>query len=260
MKKTKRMKFLQFVVLLLFVAALFVPQNTSRTMIAVIAITGIGITLLTFALPFLLDYLQAIKRNHKKQIPKRYASAAGNQPELEAHLWRQIKFQITGKLKSAYPEATWDFTKEPALSKLLNGIPMRIRTRNTGDYNFAEVVMDSLGNMIVQMMTIESLQKKTSVGDDSNPEQHVDPQSWYSLIGKPVLMDLVGDLQARGYQKLFINEQGEIYIVNGTELEIKGNLDNFPSKDYWPALTDIFLKDELEAEETDQALVLSWMV
>ena len=258
MKKTKRMKFLQFIVLLLFVAALFVPQNTSRIMIAVIAITGIGITIVAFAFPLLLNYLKTMKRNPKKQVPKPHAY--GNQTELETHLWRQIKFQITGKLKAAYPEATWDFTKEPALSKFLSGTPMRIRTRNTGDYNFAEVVMDSLGNLIVQMMTIESLQKQAPVGDDSNPKQHVDPQSWYSLIGKPVLMELVGDLQARGYQKLFINEQGDVYIENGQEPEIKGKLEHFPSKPYWAALIDIFLKDELEAEETDQTLVLSWIV
>ena len=46
-------------------------------------------------------------------------------------------------------------------------------------------------------------------------------------------MELVGDLQARGYEKLFINEQGDVYILNGTEPEVRGKLEHFPPKDYW---------------------------
>lgn len=80
-----------------------------------------------------------------------------------------------------------------------------------------------------------------------------------SLIGKPLLMELVGDLQARGYEKLFINEQGDVYILNGTEPEVRGKLEHFPPKDYWGELTEIFTEDELTTEETEQALELSWI-
>ena len=68
-------------------------------------------------------------------------------------------------------------------------------------------------------------------------------------------MELVGDLQARGYEKLFINEQGDVYILNGTEPEVRGKLEHFPPKE----LTEIFTEDELTTEETEQALELSWI-
>lgn len=41
MKKSNRKKFLQFVVLVLFLAALFVPQDANRLLIAGIALIGI---------------------------------------------------------------------------------------------------------------------------------------------------------------------------------------------------------------------------
>ena len=66
-------------------------------------------------------------------------------------------------------------------------------------------------------------------------------------------------LQARGYEKLFINEQGDVYILNGTEPEVRGKLEHFPPKDYWGELTEIFTEDELTTEETEQALELSWI-
>lgn len=257
MKKSNRKKFLQFIVLVLFISALFVPQNANRGMIAGIALIGIGITLLSFFLPLFMQHLKAIE-NLKKRTPKR-VEPAESRPDLEMLFMRQIKFQITGKLKEAYPDATWDFVKEESLSRLLDGEPLRIRTRNTDSYNFAEVIMDHYGSLNLQMMTIEALKKSQPSEDNPDDAPQINPQSWYSLIGKPALMELVGDLQARGYEKLFINEQGDVYILNGTEPEVRGKLDHFPPKNYWSELTDIFSKDELHADETEQALELSWL-
>lgn len=59
--------------------------------------------------------------------------------------------------------------------------------------------------------------------------------------------------------KLYINEQGDVYILNGKDPEIKGKLENFPPKDYWNALTDIFISDNMTATQTEQALELSCM-
>lgn len=257
MKKSNRKKFLQFVVMVLFVAALFVPQNANRGLIAGIALIGVSITLLSFFLPLFVEQLKAIE-HHKKRASRRLEPTT-DRPDLEMLLMRQIKFQITGKLKEAYPDATWDFTTEENLPRLLDGEPLRIRTRNTDSYNFAEVIMDHYGSLTLQMMTIEALQKSLPLEESSDTALQINPQSWYSLIGKPALMEFVGDLQARGYEKLFINEQGNVYILNGTEPEVRGKLDHFPPKNYWSELTDIFSKDELHADETEQALELSWL-
>ncbi|NSG45902.1 hypothetical protein G4386_06645 [[Ruminococcus] gnavus] len=257
MKKSNRKKFLQFVVLVLFLAALFVPQDANRLLIAGIALIGIGVTLFSYLLPLFTERLK--NREHKlRKRPERTRHLEGT-PDLETILWRQIQFQITGKLKEAFPDATWDFVKEPPLSQILDGEPLRIRTRNTGSYNFAEILMDARGSLTLQMMTIESLHKKEPSEGNPDSRPAVNPKSWYSLIGKPLLMELVGDLQARGYEKLFINEQGDVYILNGTEPEVRGKLEHFPPKDYWGELTEIFTEDELTTEETEQALELSWI-
>ena len=103
----------------------------------------------------------------------------------------------------------------------------------------------------------------TKTDKSNNPAEapvHVDPESWYSLIGKPLLTELIGDLQARGHQKLFINEAGEIFIFdNNNNPEIKDTFQHFPPRDYWTALTDIFHRDELKAKETGNTLELSWV-
>ena len=103
----------------------------------------------------------------------------------------------------------------------------------------------------------------TKTDKSNNPAEapvHVDPESWYSLIGKPLLTELIGDLQARGHQKLFINEAGEIFIFdNNNRPEIKDTFQHFSPRDYWAALKDIFHRDELKAKETENTLELSWV-
>ena len=69
---------------------------------------------------------------------------------------------------------------------------------------------------------------------------------------------MIGNLQAKGHQKLFISEQGDVYILNGAEPEVKGKLENFPPKAYWPALFEVFADDELDAEEKENAVEITW--
>lgn len=250
------MKFLRFIVALLFVAALFLPKNTNRYLITAIAAIGIVVTAWMFLLP-LLSRLPKVG-NRRKASPSSDSDEAEPVTDMETLLWRQISYQITGKLKSAYPEATWDFSKRPSVDRLLAGKPLRIRTTGTKNYNFAEVRMDQFGNLVIQMMTIEALKgRAVKAGEPQTPQ--VDPESWYTLIGRPLLTNLVGELQARGHQKLYINEKGEIYVQNGDTQEVKGTFEHFPPRNYWTALSDIFIHDELNAKETEQALELSWI-
>lgn len=253
-KEKKSMTFLKVVAAVLFAALLFTPENTNRIFIAGVAITGILGSLLLLIIPS----LPRIRLRQVKKLTKIPKSSDEKQfSDSEVLLWRQISYQITDKLKAAFPKATWEFVNRPKLNDLLNSNTIRIRTQNTGTYNFAEFHLDQYGYLALELLTIESLKSRSSEGSDTESKQ-ADPQSWYTLIGKPILVELIGDLQARGHQKLFINETGEIFIRNGETPEIKGTFEHFPPKSYWPALADIFIKDELEAKELDHELELSW--
>lgn len=262
-RKSKTLKILRITILLLLAAIIFIPNQINRSVIAGIAITGIAGSFLFLLIP-LLSHISipifrrnsSIQQNHKSKKQKR----KGRITDIETFLLRQISFQITDKIKSAYPEASWEFVKPPKAKLLLNGRAFRLRTFHTGDYNFAEVTIDRYGHLCLSMMTITALnpEARQDASDMSNSSEHVDPEAWYSLIGKPLLTELIGDLQARGHQKLFINETGDIFVLNGSTPEVKSTFPHFPPKNYWAMLTDIFIRDELQAKETDDTLELSW--
>lgn len=267
----KSIKMIKAVAIILFLALLFTPEQRNRSVIASIAITGIAGSFLFLLMP-MLPHISApsFLRNthtHKRKKQKEETPFF----DMETLLIRQINYQVTDKIKAAYPEASWEYTRPVKAESLLNCDIIRIRTFHTGDYNFADVSLDQYGHLKLFMMTITDFtplpgQKNPDHPETDGPETpaefpvHVDPESWYSLIGKPLLTELIGDLQARGHQKLFINEAGEIFIFdNNNRPEIKDTFQHFPPRDYWAALTDIFTRDELKAKETGNTLELSWV-
>ena len=114
-KKSKSLKILKSVVLVLFLSLLFIPENINRSVIAGIAIAGIWGSLLFLIVP-------RLPRIPSPALKRKSAYSSGNLDgitDMETLLWRQISYQITGKLKSAYPDATWEFIKEPNVDSLL---------------------------------------------------------------------------------------------------------------------------------------------
>lgn len=261
-KENKALKLIRFIVLVLFIVLLFAPGRIGRTAIAGIAFAGTAGSIF-FLLVSMLPRLSVptfLKNRTLSRNQKQWEDESENGAyDMETLLIRQVSFQITDKLKAAFPEAAWEFTKPLKVEHLLKGRTFRIRTIHTGDYNFAEVTMDKYGHLNLAMMTLKTLIPQVDQQAPDSPV-HIDPEAWYSLIGRPLLMELIGDLQARGHQKLFINEAGEIFILNGNTPEVKNTFEHFPPKDYWAALTDIFIRDELNAKETDNnTLELSWI-
>ena len=262
-------KIIKAAALILFLALLFTPEQMNRTVIASIAIIGITGSFLFLLIPMLprIPVLSSLRNTHTHNRKKQKKEAPFF--DMETLLIRQISYQVTDKIKAAFPDASWEYTRPVKAESLLNCDIIRIRTFHTGDYNFADVSLDRYGHLKLFMMTITDFtplpgQKNpdgTKTDHPENPAEppvHVDPESWYSLIGRPLLTELIGDLQARGHQKLFINETGEIFIYANNTPEIKDTFQHFPPRDYWAALMDIFTRDELKAAETNDTLEVSW--
>ena len=252
-KKSKIQTFFQLLLIVFAASLFFTPENSDKMFLSLIIIFMIiGLLLI------LLSKCQFSKHAMPIGLPDFHRKKSCSQAlDTETLLWRQISYQITDKLRGSFPEAKWEFVKQPEINQLLNCQVIRIRTYNTDNYNFAEFCIDPYGHLNLELLTISSLKRKCEKEAPLEPPQ-IDPESWYSLVGKQVLMEIIGDLQARGHQQLFISETGEIFVLNGDSQEYKGKLEHFPPKSHWDVLCDILIQDELNAEEIEDKLELSW--
>ena len=186
-------------------------------------------------------------------------------------LLQHVSLRISDKLKSAYPEATWQWTREPSLKGILSGATMRISVERMEKYTHADISFDRFGRIHIEPMTIGSFGNTGGDGADGSDQEDedgdrkpsepsvTDPAVWYQLIGQKILEAQISSLNAKGHTRLSINEKGDILIRKEKSDVILATLEAFPAKTYWPDLISILSEDELSAKITGDRLQVSWI-
>ena len=237
--KRKTPKTLCMIVSILFVTLIFVPNSKNHFLLAGIGISGLFLVIGFLILPAFPRLSRKLSYRRTKGHQKPWTWLKNPEPVTDAEklLWRQISYQITDKLQAAFPDATWEFQKHPSMEQLLSGCTIRLRTFHTEDYNFAEVRMNPYGYLELQMLTISSL-KKSNISSEEGDTPEADPESWYTLIGKVKLENLIGQFDAGRAKDIrnFISMNPDRFIFRtGTHRKSKTALTIFH-----PAITGMF--------------------
>lgn len=238
----------------LLILALFFP-GLERTLFLKIAVLGLMGVLLFTLLPRI--HLPKLPRHPAK--PRQKKSSPSPSDDMRTAFLCQLSHRITDKLRSAYGDATWEWCHQPNVERLLMGKTERITLSHVPEFTHAEISMDTFGALHIQLLKLQAFAQ--APGPDANPPKEppvVDCSAWYELVGESLLSRLVTDLNARGYSKLTILENGDITILEADEPVVKETFDQFPGKTYWNELASIFTENGLKAAVTDTALELSW--
>lgn len=181
-----------------------------------------------------------------------------------------ISLRITEKLKSAYPQAVWQWKDTPDLQDILKGGTIRILVENMDTYTHADISFDRFGRIHVEPMVIGSFADAENgkgikpepggADEETTPEPSVvDVRVWYELIGQKALEELITDLNANGHSMLTIKENGDIVVSCQKKKILKATLDSFPGKAYWKELVSILEENELRGKISDDSLQVSWI-
>lgn len=204
----------------------------------------------------------------KPTFPEKPAFPASDSREYETMLLH-IALRITEKLKSAYPQAVWQWKDTPSLQGILSGGTIRILVENMDTYTHADISFDRFGRIHVEPMVIGSFadvengadaKPESGMSEETTPEPSVvDVRVWYELIGQKVLEELITDLNANGHSMLTIKENGDIVVSCQKKKILKATLDSFPGKTYWKELISILEENELKGKISDNSLQVSWI-
>lgn len=296
MKKTVFTKSIKILIISLLLLAVFFRKERSQKLMALALILWIAVTagILLFRQSGKLfkkccAFLSALKQtivqmmaasekplssapvtDHPEEptYPEKPAFPASDSREYETMLLH-IALRITEKLKSAYPQAVWQWKDAPSLQGILSGGTIRILVENMDTYTHADISFDRFGRIHVEPMVIGSFadvengadaKPESGMGEETTPEPSVvDVRVWYELIGQKVLEELITDLNANGHSMLTIKENGDIVVSCQKKKILKATLDSFPGKTYWKELISILEENELKGKISDNSLQISWI-
>lgn len=221
---------------------------------------------------FLVPYLRAMYRQMEAQrIRKQYEAKQTKKPKFDVPeisdpistiLLRHVNFRISSYLKSAYPDATWEWREEFPERIVSKGGTGRIQVYGIPDFNYADVSFNQQADINCSLLKIVPL-VQTPTQPETQPTQPqgrtpVDPQIWYEKQGRTVLENLIADLNSRGHNSLTIKENGEITIQQADKEIRKSALKNVPEKTYWTRLAKVFESEGLATQITENGMILSW--
>lgn len=289
MQKTIFTKSLRILITSLLLLAVFFQKERSQLLMAVVFLIWLFVIIATFLwkpLRNLINHLKSLavrgrNTNTRQPMPpaceperKNTGNPVTNpmlhQEVLQEHqdemMLRHIALRITDKLKSAYPHATWQWQGKPLLQNILQGSTVRINVEDMAEFTHADITFDRFGRIHVEPMIIGSF-AAPPVSDDTEavpaeeePEPPVvDVNVWYELIGQKALENIITELNANGYTKLSIKENGDVVINRQKKESVQATLDAFPGKPYWEELITVLEENELKGKITGSCLQVSWI-
>ena len=178
---------------------------------------------------------------------------------------RHCSYRITDMLRSAYPEARWSWEVEHPEEYVLHGGTARIRTDCTGEYNHADITLGEDASISIAMLRLQELRDILHpVSREGEDGQAVPPMlqniaAWWDLRAQKQLTDVITDLKSRGHKSLYINETGDVLIVEGAGYINQLHLENLPERQVWPQLCEIIAKDgTMQASQVEANILVSW--
>ena len=169
-----------------------------------------------------------------------------------------VNYRISDYLKSAYPNARWEWVMKEPILFIVQGGTGRIRLYGVPDYEYADVTLDQKGSLSCSLVKIVPVQDN---GQGASSGQHSpDPSVWFELEGRDVLDALIADLRSRGHSGLTLNEDGSISFQPeaGGSKTTKPAFASFPEKVYWPRLADVLEQEGLSADVQADHIAVSW--
>lgn len=284
MKKNVFTKSIQFLIITLIVLAVFVPKAHSQKAMAAAVIVWLAFSLgqllwknrnswkgkmPSLKVPFRTweertpDIPLPVPPAKPAPEPKKKTPDTLVDAELDSVLLH-LSLRITEKLKSAYPNAVWQWKDTPSLHELLTGSTVRIVVENMDKFTHADITFDRFGRIHVEPMYIGtfSLNAENEDNEEETPAAEpavVDVRAWYELIGQRILEAQITELNANGHSQLTIKENGDIVINRQKKEVFVTALDSFPGKNYWNELVTILQENELNAKISGNALQVSWI-
>lgn len=203
-------------------------------------------------------YRESARQGRKEQAALTAAGIAN--PGLAQTLLRHVNYRVSAALKSAYPDAHWEWTMENPAIFAAQGGTGRIRVYGVPDFDFADVSIDQSGNLSCSLVKIAPIVGAEAPEASAPNAQQFSPQAWYELRAKNVLERLVADLNSMGHSRLYLKENGEICIrpVAGGEDVPQSMLQDFPARVYWPKLIEVLTNAGLTATQLENCIQLSW--
>jgi len=257
MRNFLRRKGITPVILVTIGAIAFLPKQASQWVILLALLVWCIVNGTVFYIKHKEFFKSMTFKAASKQAEKEFQTTEINENQLDLkYLVIQLSHRITEKLHVNYPQCSWQYTEKPTAGLFRKGGIIKIVTMDTGEYDEADVLIDAYGRIDIKMRRSAGITETIKNTQFNMCESAaIDPKVWYEQRGKNALTNIISEQNSQGTKSISIDEEGNVTIANNMRI---ATLDDFPEKNLWKRLVELFEEDELVVVETENSIQLSW--
>ena len=215
-------------------------------------------SLLLLAILFVAYWLRKEQRPMKKEKPKMQVIDVG--PDYKKLFVQQTYYRIQEKMRTKFPNVSVEISEYELYKIACEGKTIYAAIDQAEHYTHLSVALAKNGDLIMNLFSLVNLDMIHQTTDQIQQviEEDTQVEQWFERKGQQLLTELLTNMNARGYSKISINEEGDVMVREDGRNCVKDYFKEIPPKKDWQKLKELMSKDGVNVQVSARYLKFAW--
>ena len=213
---------------------------------------------LLLAVLFVAYWLRKEQITMKKEKTKIQVIDVG--PDYKKLFVQQTYYRIQEKMRTKFPNVSVEISESELYKIACEGKTIYAAIDQAEHYTHLSVALAKNGDLIMNLFSLVNLDMIHQTKDQIQQEIEEDTQieQWFERKGQQLLTELLTNMNARGYSKISINEEGDVMVREDGRNCVKDYFKEIPPKKDWQKLKELMSKDGVNVQVSARYLKFAW--
>ena len=213
---------------------------------------------LLLAILFVAYWLRKEQQVMKKEKPKMQVIDVG--PDYKKLFVQQTYYRIQEKLRTKFPNVSVEISESELYKIACEGKTIYAAIDQAEHYTHLSVALAKNGDLIMNLFSLVNLDMIHQTTDQIQQviEEDTQVEQWFERKGQQLLTELLTNMNARGYSKISINEEGDVMVREDGRNCVKDYFKEIPPKKDWQKLKELMSKDGVNVQVSARYLKFAW--
>ena len=213
---------------------------------------------LLLAILFVAYWFRKEQRSMKKEKPKMQVIDVG--PDYKKLFVQQTYYRIQEKMRTKFPNVSVEISESELYKIACEGKTIYAAIDQAEHYTHLSVALAKNGDFIMNLFSLVNLDMIHQTTDQIQQviEEDTQVEQWFERKGQQLLTELLTNMNARGYSKISINEEGDVMVREDGRNCVKDYFKEIPPKKDWQKLKELMSKDGVNVQVSARYLKFAW--
>lgn len=216
-----------------------------------LAVTGIWLAVLWYKLRKIHSEQKEQKKEHTMQI-------IDLEPDYKNLFSQQLQLRVQEKLCTKFPGAVVELCEKEVERLATLGRAVYVPVRKADGFCHIGISLKGNGELQMNLFSLVDLDTVHTANSFVQEVPEQDVGQWFTQKGQQLLMELITNMNSRGYTELSISENGDVTVKENGRSVLKDHFQEIPAKKNWAQLKELMASEDVQVKVSGRKLTLAW--